>query len=396
MTRPKDNDHRPGIGRCAAKASIPTALAIAAWLAGAAAAIAADCPGNPGALGTSRVIAVDPTEHPRIGTMQYGETLPLQDHEVVLTFDDGPLPAHTNAILDILAAECVKATFFMVGRMAHDFPRDVRRVHDAGHTIATHSQNHPFRFGDLPAERMTAEIEDAIANVGAALGDPSAVAPFFRIPGLRRAEAVEAYLGKRGIMTWSADFPADDWRPISAARVASLALSRLEAKGKGILLLHDIQARTQAALPVILQELKARGYRIVHVVPASAAHPKTVTEPAQWVPHWIHGTPAVARSSATSPFVLGEAGNIVHGGPSAARSVWLARSRRPATAALAASLHGGHRSDGTFVLTHRPVKAIRGPVRPNPAPVATADTSRPRPGPVKTGHRTDAPKTRIQ
>ena len=174
------------------------ALIAAAWL-GLAPAYAAECPEHPGAIGTSRTIVVDPAEHPRIGTMQYPETLPLEDHEVVLTFDDGPLPAHTNAILDILAAQCVKATFFMVGRMAHDFPQDVRRVHEAGHTIGTHSQNHPFRFGELPPDRMTSEIEDAIANVGAALGDASAVAPFFRIPGLRRAEGVETYLAKRGI-----------------------------------------------------------------------------------------------------------------------------------------------------------------------------------------------------
>jgi peptidoglycan/xylan/chitin deacetylase (PgdA/CDA1 family) len=389
MTRTEDNNRRAGIGRGAAKTSMRTALAIAAWLAGAAASIAADCPGNPGALGTSRVIAVDPTEHPRIGTMQYGETLPLQDHEVVLTFDDGPLPAHTNAILDILAAECVKATFFMVGRMAHEFPQDVRRVRDAGHTIGSHSQNHPFRFGELPAERMTAEIEDAIANVGAALGSPSAVAPFFRIPGLRRAEAVEAYLARRGIMTWSADFPADDWRPISAAQVAGLALSRLEAKGKGILLLHDIQARTQAALPVILQQLKARGYRIVHVVPASATHPKTVTEPAQWVPSWIRGTPAVARVPTTPPFVFGKAANPLHERSSAARSVWLARARRPATAALAATLQNNDHAKGTFVLTHPPVKAAR-------PGGALAGKNQPRPGPIRTGHRMAAPKTRIQ
>lgn len=379
------------IERRAAKASMRAALAIAVWLAGAAAGIAADCPGNPDALGTSRIIAVDPAEHPRIGTMQYGETLPLQDHEVVLTFDDGPLPKHTDAILDTLAAECVKATFFMVGRMARDFPKDVARVRDAGHTIGTHSQNHPFRFGSLPAERMTAEIEDAIAHVGAALGDPSAVAPFFRIPGLRRADAVEAYLATRGIMTWSADFPADDWRPISAAQVASLALSRLEAKGKGILLLHDIQARTQTALPVILQQLKARGYRIVHVVPASSTHPKTVTEPAQWVPSWIHHTPPVARGPATPSFVFGEASHPAHGGPSAARSVWLARSRKSAAAALAASLHGDDRTKRIFVLTHGSEKAVSGP-----AARLVAGTARPRPSPVRTGHRTDAPKTRIQ
>src|ERR1700743_3808460 len=97
-------------------------------------AAAADCPGNPGALGTSRTLVVDPREHPRIGTMQYAETLPLQDHEVVLTFDDGPLPPHSTQVLDILAAQCVKATFFIIGRMARGFPEGVRKVRDAGHS----------------------------------------------------------------------------------------------------------------------------------------------------------------------------------------------------------------------------------------------------------------------
>ena len=75
-----------------------------ALLAAQTDAMAAGCQGKPNALGTGRVIAVDPAEHGRIGTMQYAETLPLRDHEVVLTFDDGPLPPRTNRVLDILAA----------------------------------------------------------------------------------------------------------------------------------------------------------------------------------------------------------------------------------------------------------------------------------------------------
>src|SRR4051794_27069592 len=91
------------------------------WLACmmAQAAFAADCPGHPDAIGTSRTLVVDPREHPIIGTMQYAKTLPLQDHEVVLTFDDGPLPKYSNQILGILAAQCAKATFFLVGRQAN-------------------------------------------------------------------------------------------------------------------------------------------------------------------------------------------------------------------------------------------------------------------------------------
>lgn len=264
------------------------------------------CPGNPDALGTSRTLVIDPTEHTKIGTMQYGETLPLKDHEVVLTFDDGPLPPHSNQVLQTLASECVKATFFIIGRMAHQFPDGVRRVRDAGHTIGTHSENHPLSFNRMPLERAMQEINDGIDHTAAALGDPNAVAPFFRIPGLLRAEGVEEYLASKGIMTWSADFPADDWRHISSAQVLHLALSRIEAKGKGVLLLHDIQGRTAAMLPTLLRELKARGYRIVHVVPATPDRPKTPTEPRDWLMHPDAQPAAVASWPAVPRFVYAQ------------------------------------------------------------------------------------------
>jgi peptidoglycan/xylan/chitin deacetylase (PgdA/CDA1 family) len=267
-------------------------------------ASAADCPGHPGALGTSRTLVVDPREHPLIGTMQYRETLPLQDHEVVLTFDDGPLPHNSNQILEILASECIKATFFEIGRMARSFPDGVRKLRDAGHSIGTHTQDHPLTMNRMPIERVRQEIDDGIASVKAALGDDKALAPFFRIPGLMRAEAVEDYLASQGIQTWSADFPADDWRHIPSSRVYDLAIKRIEAKGKGILLLHDIQARTVAALPRILQELKARGYRIVHVVPATPELPATPTEPQQWQLHPTSETVAISHWPRIRNFVF--------------------------------------------------------------------------------------------
>src|SRR3954462_3122266 len=267
-------------------------------------ASAADCPGNPGALGTSRTLVVDPKEHPRIGTMQYDETLPLQDHEVVLTFDDGPLPPHSAKILEILASQCVKATFFIIGRMARSFPEGVRQVRDAGHSIGTHTQNHPLSMNRMPVERARQEIDDGIAATKAALGDGGGLAPFFRIPGLLRADAVEDYLASKDIQVWSADFPADDWHHISASRVYDIAMRRLEAKGKGILLLHDIQGRTVAALPRILETLKARGYRIVHVVPATPEQPKTPTEPREWHLHPVSETVAIARWPKIPGFVF--------------------------------------------------------------------------------------------
>lgn len=382
---------RTASGTCTALlAALGLSLAAASF--GATVAHAAECNGRHDALGTSRTIVVDPKEHPRIGTMQYGETLPLEDHEVVLTFDDGPLPAHTNAILDILASECVKATFFMVGRMAKEFPQDVRRVHDAGHTVGTHSENHPTFFGKLPPERMSAEIDDGIGHVSAALADPSQLAPFFRIPGLRRGDLLEAELSKRGLMTWSADFPADDWRHISSTQVVNYALSRLEAKGKGVLLLHDIQARTQAALPVILRELKARGYRVVHVVPATPERPRTVTSPAQWVPYWIHG-PAIA-AKAPSGFVFGAAETPLHDAPRSVRSVWLARQKMAARASVhmlhppnAPLLGKPARTDVSAAARPRSLARL-----PGSHPVRASDgTFKPLTAPIKTGSRTDVP-----
>ena len=250
-------------------------------------ATAGECP--PDALGVARTIVVDPHEHPRIGAFQYNETLPLNDKEVVLTFDDGPVPRHTSTVLETLASECTKATFFMVGQMANAYPAMVRRVHDEGHTIANHSQTHPFTFSRMSVEQAAAQIQGGFASLRAALGDPDAVAPFFRIPGLLRQDSVEQYLAAHGVMTWSVDAVADDWTHINAAEIARRAVSRLEARGRGVLLLHDIHEKTALAFPVILKELKARGFKIVHVVPATPDRPKTVTAPEQWA---VHTTPA--------------------------------------------------------------------------------------------------------
>jgi peptidoglycan-N-acetylglucosamine deacetylase len=262
---------------------IPAVLAATLLTAGVAAA--AECPGNPDAIGTSRTIVVDPIEHPRLGSMQYHETLPLEDHEVVLTFDDGPLPPRTNHVLDILANECVKATFFLVGKMATTYPDVVRKTAAAGHTIGTHSQTHPLRLHKVPLAKAVEEINGGIASVTAVLGEAGPPSPFFRIPGLARTNAIDQYLASQNLETWSADFPADDWTKISPAQVYARALQRIEANGKGILLLHDIQPRTVEALPGLLRELKRRGYSIVHVVPATPDRPKTATVPSQWIMH---------------------------------------------------------------------------------------------------------------
>ncbi len=271
------------IGKVGSRTRSTTVLCLGLFTSLAAqGALAADCPGHPDAIGTERTIVVDPRAHPRLGTMQYPETLPLRDHEVVLTFDDGPLPRNSDQVLQTLADNCVKATFFLIGEQARANPEGVRKLAAAGHTIGTHSQTHPLTFHKMPIEQAEKQINDGIASATAALSDPTVIAPFFRIPGLLRAEGVEEYLAGQGIQVWSADFLADDWHRISSARVYDLAIKRLEARGKGILLLHDIQARTAAALPKILQTMKARGYKIVQVVPATLQQPATPTDPEDW------------------------------------------------------------------------------------------------------------------
>ncbi|MDB5634839.1 MAG: polysaccharide deacetylase, partial [Tardiphaga sp.] len=221
--------------------------------------------------------------------------------------DDGPIPKHSNAILAMLAAECIKATFFEVGRMAQEHPDGVRKLIAAGHSVGTHTQNHPLSMNHMPIERAKQEIDDGIASTKAALGDSAQLSPFFRIPGLLRAEVVEDYLASQGIQTWSADFPADDWRHVSSQKVHDLAISRIEAKGKGILLLHDIQARTVAALPSILRDLKAGGFRIVHVVAATPELPKTPTDAQQWQLHPTTETVAISRWQKIPTFAFANA-----------------------------------------------------------------------------------------
>jgi peptidoglycan/xylan/chitin deacetylase (PgdA/CDA1 family) len=254
-------------------------IVICCLIGGTVPALAEPCPGNPNALGTSRTITVDAAAFPRIGTMQYRASLPLDDHEVVITFDDGPLPPYSDRILSALAKECVKATYFLVGTMARANPDAVRRIYNAGHTIGTHSQHHPFSLGDLGLKRITSEVDDGIASVRKAVGDARAVAPFFRIPGLARSRQAEGYLAAQQLSVWSADEVADDWhRGITSAQIVRKAMNRLEAKGhRGVLLLHDIKPATAMAVPTLLQELKAKGYRIVHAVPAGA-RPESVPD----------------------------------------------------------------------------------------------------------------------
>ncbi len=265
------------------------ALAAGAFALGGATAHAAPC-ANPNAMGVSRVMTVDARTLPLIGSHDYGVTLPLAPGEVVLTFDDGPLAPYTNAVLKALADECLQAIFFMVGRQASANPQLARQVRAAGHTIGTHAQNHLLYR--MPLDRAAYEIDTGIASVGAAFGTPRALAPFFRFPGLFRTTEAEQHLRSRGLMAWSVDADSYDWKKISSGHMLNHTLAELDKRRGGILLMHDVQAKTALTLPALLAEMKARGYRIVHVVPSGASA----------VPDLVAGAPAQPKLQAP-PFV---------------------------------------------------------------------------------------------
>ena len=282
-------------------AAVLSALA-GVTLGAATAARAQDCPEHPDAIGTSRVITIDPSDYQRVGTLNYQRTLPLDDHEVVLTFDDGPLPPKTTQVLDILASQCVKAVFFLVGEMAKAYPAVVRRIHDEGHTIGSHSQDHPLRFDRISDDKIRWEIDAGIDNVNAALGDGGGLAPFFRIPGFGRTDVVESELAARSLVVFSTDTVADDWhRHISPSQIIARAMSRLEAKGKGMLLLHDIHPWTVAALPGLLKELKDKGFRIVQVVPSATVPPGPIAGRSVWTVAWSMAGQTAMDDSGSGP-----------------------------------------------------------------------------------------------
>jgi peptidoglycan/xylan/chitin deacetylase (PgdA/CDA1 family) len=249
------------------KVLIATLVASVAWIA---AAQAADCP-RKDALGTSRVLAVDAATTPRVGTKSFPQTLPLDDHEVVLTFDDGPWPPTTPRVLAALARECVHATFFLIGKPASEHPDLVRRIAAEGHTIGHHTWVHRSLMQIRPDETQE-EIDHGISAVemalhGVATTTPST--PFFRFPGFESTPATLELLQSRGIVVFGADLWASDWNPMTPKQELKLVTDRLEIARKGIILFHDPKAQTAAMLPDFLRYLRDNHYRVVHVVPAA-------------------------------------------------------------------------------------------------------------------------------
>jgi peptidoglycan/xylan/chitin deacetylase (PgdA/CDA1 family) len=244
--------------------------ALVASMVWTTAAHAASCP-RKGTLGTSRILAVDAATTPRVGLKNFPQTLPLRDHEVVLTFDDGPWPPTTPKVLAALAHECVLATFFLIGKPASEHPELVRRIAAEGHSIGHHTWLHRS-LKQIKPEETDEEINHGIEAVemalhGVATSTPST--PFFRFPGFETTPATLDWLQSRGIVVFGADLWASDWNPMTPQQELKLLTDRLKVARKGIILLHDPKAHTAAMLPAFLRYLRKNHYRVVHLVPAA-------------------------------------------------------------------------------------------------------------------------------
>ena len=252
--------------------AIASLLIICSASTGAAFAQGA-CP-NANALGVSRTVEIDTTGGPGFGFEHYKAYDFLKLKEVVLTFDDGPQVGYTHAVLEALAAQCTKATFFSIGKMAAGLPEIIRDVAKAGHTIGTHTWSHADLSKMKNDADWKAEIEKGASAVKRAVGGP--IAPFFRYPFLRDSKETLAHLASRNMAIFSADMDTFDFKFRNPEGFVKSVMDRLDRKGKGILLLHDVQPVTSKAVPQLLAELKAKGYKVVHMRPK--AELKTLAE----------------------------------------------------------------------------------------------------------------------
>ena len=219
---------------------------------------------NPNALGIGRVVEIDTTGGPGFGFEHFKQLDFLAEKEVVLTFDDGPWPGNTPAVLKALADECTTGIFFAVGKHASYHPEILRQVAAAGHTVGTHTWSHVnLNKKGMTEQQAKDEIEKGFSAVRLALG--SAPAPFFRFPQLQHPPAMVTYLGTRDIAMFSTDLDSFDFKASKPEKIVDNVMSKVNKLGKGIILMHDFQKHTAEALPALLAQLKAGGFKVVQM-----------------------------------------------------------------------------------------------------------------------------------
>ena len=225
------------------------------------AAQAREC--DAGALGTSRTLKVSTAERTGIG---HGyPALGLAHREIILTFDDGPKPETTPAILDALARECVQATFFMIGKRAEAHPELAKRIREEGHSVGSHSFTHR-ELNYLASEDAVQDIQRGFEAVDkAAFGSTTDRPRLFRFPGFKSTPELVAFVHSHHGLVVDRNIGAADYRGDPAQVTFERLKQRLDKMDRGILILHDVQPETVKLLPMVLAELKTRKMRVVHL-----------------------------------------------------------------------------------------------------------------------------------
>jgi len=222
---------------------------------------------KPGGMGLSRIVEIDTAGGPGFGFEHFKQLDFLRDHEVVLTFDDGPWLLNTPSVLKTLADECTTGIFFPIGKHATYYPEILKEVLAAGHTVGSHTWSHATLTNKkLTEDQRKEEIEKGFSAVKWALGGVSP-APFFRFPALQHPPEMVTYLGTRNVAMFSCDLDSFDFKARNAQQVIDVTMKKLDKLGKGIILMHDFHKHTAEALPELMHRLKAGGYKVVKMIP---------------------------------------------------------------------------------------------------------------------------------
>jgi peptidoglycan/xylan/chitin deacetylase (PgdA/CDA1 family) len=212
-----------------------------------------------------RTIELSPGDH--VGGSDKGfKSAGLRAHEVILTFDDGPNPETTPLILDTLEANCIHATFFLIGPAASAFPDLVRRQLSSGHSVGGHTWSH---------EPLTNKsIVTAIADITRGFRPLTAVdvpPNLFRFPGMSSSPELLDWLRRHGMAAVGADIDVGVGSSARAEDVLARIKTELKKKGRGIILLKDSEPSTVKLLPGLIEFLRRERYTIVRLKPANPA-----------------------------------------------------------------------------------------------------------------------------